>query len=736
MVERMGPSREPVWSGRRCWTLLGLSDVSHRIARSVWARNMVLDTSWRFTLDRRRADLEFSDRLAGLACRSRIGISFPQFRTAFRRGLSCLFFGFGHGLSMHWETASYESDGSSLRAHHFGNDHRRIAAGRSLAEPPFHAALSECHGFGPREAMTGADLYLQGYSWRRFVAVVSLLVAASVVILGRVLWLQMGGPTRWSQRAREQQTVNLLEPPQRGRILDRRGRVFVDRVPRFLLRLKSQGFPEPGLRAGLKKLLGEERSKKLLEGQSVPLENAALAAGSELVTRSSALELQEISTRAYPYDQLACHLLGYVREEQLEGSDTERVKTKGVDGLEAFYDSQLRGVEGLRTMLVSATGVPLGLIKELEAQDGKDLITCLDLDIQKSAESKIDSVLLSLKDRPKRRADAPAVAILMDVSTGEILAMASRPEFSPRLFLTGDKKVDQLLNDPVSPLVNRAIAGLYPPASTFKLVTSAAVLRKHPAWAKESFYCSGSRTIGQTVFHCFNTSGHGSLTFEEAIAVSCDTVFYDLATRMPIEELLATAQDLGFGGKTGIDLPGENPGLLPDPAYVRKYRDRPWYAGDSANLGIGQGFLLVTPIQLLTATARLLTGSDVTPHIARNKPRVSRTASAKDTVLTPLWRGARGAVMYGTAANIYVPDLEIAGKTGTAEAPITEDNPLGLNHTWFVGWAPASKPEVVGLAFFEGSGGYGGEVAAPVVEEMFKAWKKTQSKKDSGVSSR
>ncbi len=584
--------------------------------------------------------------------------------------------------------------------------------------------------------MTGADLYLHGYSSRRFALVVCLLMVTTLLVLGKILWLQMGGPTRWSQRAREQQTTNLLEPPERGRILDRTGRVLVDHVPRFLLRLKRYGVPEPGLQTALAKLFGKERTEKLLKGQSVPLEYAALAAGSDLVSRSSALEIQEISTRAYPHDQLACHLLGYVREEAIEGSVGERVTTKGVDGLEAFYDSQLRGIEGIRTMLLSATGVPLGLIKEFEAQDGKDLVTCLDLEIQKAAESKIDSVLQSLVERPNRRAKAPAVAILMDVSTGEILSLACRPQFSPRLFLTGDKKVDQLLNDPVAPLVNRAIAGLYPPASTFKLVTAAAVLRKHPTWADERFYCTGSKTIGQTVFHCFNTSGHGFLTFEEAIAVSCDTVFYDLATRMPVEELLATAQDLGFGGKTGIDLPGENPGLLPDPAYVRKHHSRPWYAGDSANLGIGQGFLLVTPIQLLTATARLLTGTDVTPHIVRSKPHLVKTAWANEKALAPLWRGTLGATLYGTAANVYVPDLDVAGKTGTAEAPTTVDNPLGLNHTWFVGWAPATKPEVVGLAFFEGSGGYGGEVAAPVVEEMFKAWKKTQSKKDSGVSSR
>jgi penicillin-binding protein 2 len=556
------------------------------------------------------------------------------------------------------------------------------------------------------------------------------LAALVLVILGRTLWLQMGGPTRWSQKARQQQTANLSQPPKRGRLLDRQGRVLVDHAPRFLLHWAPEdraAKPPPTLA----KLLKPAGQKALESGQQVPVENAALPALSELVSKSKGLTLQQISTRAYPQGTLACHAVGYIREEEVPGSANGLMQTIGVDGLESTYNERLQGQLGLRTLLVSATGVPLGMISELPPRDGPDLVTSLDLDLQRSAEKALDATAKYLETRPDRRSTAPAVALLMDAASGEMLVMAGRPDFDPSLFPKGHESLGKLLTNPEAPLMNRALAGLYAPASTFKLVTATAVLKKHPEWAKESFYCSGSRLIGETVFHCFVTTGHGSLTFEEAIAVSCDTVFYDLATRMPVEELLATAQELGFGKATGIDLPGESAGYLPDPAQLKK-EGRPWYAGDSANLGIGQGYMLATPLQVLTAAARLVGNPKVKPRLLAI-PGTPPPPPPPSKVLSPLWLGTQGAVAYGTASGVYVEGLQVAGKTGTAEAPTTKENPLGLNHTWFVAWAPADHPQVVALAFFEGSGGYGGEVAGPVVSEMLRAWKESHRR---GGSSR
>lgn len=546
------------------------------------------------------------------------------------------------------------------------------------------------------------------------------LTVLTLLVLGRILWLQLGGPTRWSQRARQQQTSNLAEPPKRGRLLDRHGKVLVDHVPRFLLRwtppTEGASLPEE-----VSKTLKPGPLALLRQGRSVTIETALLPGLSEAASRLPGLSLQEISTRAYPLGALACHVLGYIREEEVEGSQVEGLmRSFGVDGLEATYDERLQGQLGSRVTLVSATGVPLGLVSEVPPRDGPDLLTSLDLDLQRAAETALDESEEYLASRSDRRASAPAVALLMDAVSGEILVMADRPTYDPDLFLKGDERLTRLLNDPEAPLMNRAVAGLYPPASTFKLVTSAAVLENHPEWAKEAFYCSGSRTIGGTVFHCFVTTGHGALSFEEAVGVSCDTVFYDLATRMPVEELLQTARGLGFGAPTGIDLPGESAGHLPSPEALKK-EGKPWYAGDSANLGIGQGYMLATPLQVLVAAARLVGNPRVKPRLLA-LPGTPPAPPAPNPALQPLWNGTRGALTYGTAASVDMGGLEVAGKTGTAEAPTTRENPLGLNHTWFVAWAPADRPRVVALAFFEGSGGYGGEVAGPVVARMLKAW--------------
>lgn len=550
------------------------------------------------------------------------------------------------------------------------------------------------------------------------------LATVAVMIAARTLYLQLGGPTRWSQRARQQQTANLAQPPKRGRLLDRHGHVIVDHAPRFLLHWSpANGTEAPP--AELARMLRPPILKALGEGRAVPIDNVNLPAVSEAVSQTRGLSLQQISTRAYPYQTLACHAMGYIREEEVPGSENGMMHCIGVDGLEAYYDERLQGTRGLRTLLISATGVPLGMISEVPPRDGPDLVTSLDLDLQKAAESALDNTAVYLKEQPNRRGSAPSVALLMDAASGEMLVMAGRPSYDPALFPKGDERLGKLLSDPEAPLMNRALAGLYPPASTFKLVTAATVLRKHPEWARETFYCSGSRTIGGTVFHCFVTTGHGTLSFEEAVAVSCDCVFYDLATRMPPEELLASARELGFGSPTGIDLPGEAAGNLPDLTKL-KSEGRPWYAGDSANLGIGQGYTLATPLQVLTAAARLVGNPKVKPRMLAvpGKPPKQPEPPAD---LAPLWVGTRGAVDYGTAAGVDFGGLSVAGKTGTAEAPTTKENPLGLNHTWFVAWAPAEHPRVVALAFFEGSGGYGGEVAGPVVSAMLQAWQAKQN---------
>ncbi len=548
-------------------------------------------------------------------------------------------------------------------------------------------------------------------------AVALLFGLLAVGLLVRVAYLQLGGASAWSSRAQEQYLQSVDEPAQRGRILDRAGRVLVDHR-RVLMLSAAEGWePSEEQFARLEKVVGSggRRQFELTGHVRVPEDRYAMAA--ELTILDSALQLSESSERYYPHGELAGHLLGAVRLGEHGG-----IEVRGEVGLEAQYDDLLSGVAGRRELLVSATGRPLGLLNQIEPQDGDDLVLGLDWNLQRVAERALLNASNRLKGRAERRPEAPSVALLMEVPSGQILCLAQRPSYSPALFLERTAELQELLNDPSAPLLNRAVAGLYPAASTFKLVTGAAVIDELPGRAEQRFYCPGQRTIGETVFHCFVTSGHGGLDFREAIAHSCDTVFYDLAVELGPARLGEAAAKLGFGRPTGIDLPGEEGGLLPTPEWIREEVGRSWFDGDSANLGVGQGFLLVTPLQLATGVARLLCDSEVVPRLSKLKASGEKPGVVPSERYRVLWQGSAGATSYGTASGFAVPGLSVAGKTGTAEAPTTADNPEGRNHVWFVGWAPADRPEVVALAFFEGSGGYGGEVAAPVAREMLEAW--------------
>ncbi len=561
---------------------------------------------------------------------------------------------------------------------------------------------------------------LKARSNRRIGLTVVVLSLIYLSVLSRVWTLQDGAPETWSRLARAQQIQNTHQPPRRGRILDREGRVLVDHRPIFILRLVEELDLSGQFLSELERVLGLDSVRNLLAQGRVRIPHDRLAAVSEVTSLHPGLVLSEASARSYPHGNLAGHVLGYVQDSTPSAGGGRGVR--GVEGLEAQYDEVLSGVPGLREVLVSAQGLPLGLLSATQSREGRDIHLALDLKIQKRTEQALSKASDRLRGKRDRRPEAPSVALAMEIPSGEILAMASRPSYSPTLFLASDAKLGELLNDPTAPLINRAIAGLYPAASTFKLVTALSVLEAKPEWAAEGFHCSGSQTIGETVFHCFVTTGHGALTFEEALAYSCDTVFYDLAVRLGPERLLSGAQALGFGQPTGLDLPGELPGLLPTPAWIEREFERPWYDGDSANLGVGQGYLLVTPIQLAVGVARLLCDRPLQPRLLKQSQDHAVQPVSLRPSLRRIWNGARGAVLYGTSTGVDLPGLEVSGKTGTAEAPTTEDNPEGLNHVWFVGWAPAEAPEVVALAFFEGSGGYGGEVAVPVVAEILDAW--------------
>ena len=315
------------------------------------------------------------------------------------------------------------------------------------------------------------------------------------------------------------------------------------------------------------------------------------------------------------------------------------------------------------------------------------------------------------------------------VKNGEILALASLPNFDPRPFARGvtDKEYSALLEDKTTPLVNRASHASFSPGSTFKMITGMAALNLGLCTPNSYWVCGGS--YGQA--NCFVRSGHGGITFKDSIAHSCDVVYYQLGDRMGIGNLAKYARAAGLGEKTGLDLPGEDPGLFPSAEWKERVWGEPWYSGDSVNSSIGQGFILTTPLQMARAVAAIANNGQLTQprlvdrgvdwrgnHAWQKSKETDGELPVSKAHLKAIREGMRGAVTRGTSTVMNTPLVKVAGKTGTVESFPNPYNPHGRNHTWFVCFAPYEDPEIAVAVFFQKSGGYGGSVAAPVAKAI------------------
>jgi len=336
--------------------------------------------------------------------------------------------------------------------------------------------------------------------------------------------------------------------------------------------------------------------------------------------------------------------------------------------------------------------------------------------------------------------------VVMDVNTGGILALASLPEFNPNSFARGmsNKEYDILMKK-AYPMLNRAISSAFPPGSTFKIITSLGALTEKLITRQSVFYCPGYLDIGGTKINCFVRSGHGSIGFEKSIAQSCDVVFYILGRKLGIDTLINYTKSMGLGAKTGIDLPGEIAGNLPDKHWREKEYGYPWYDGDTVNTSIGQGFVAATPLQVTLMTATLANGGKVLKpkvvsrildndgnSLQESHPEIIRNLNFSQEDIETVKQGLRQGVLNGTGAAANSPLISIAGKTGTAENQPCPENPGGFNHSWFTCFAPYENPQIAITVMFEQSGGFGGEYAAPVarkIAEKYLELKRKEQKK-------
>ncbi len=502
---------------------------------------------------------------------------------------------------------------------------------------------------------------------------------------------------------------NLPLLPPRGRILDRHGRVLAGYQAGILfvtLGSRRHDLPFPVYTPTQIRYLPQSRALRLDE---VPGYLEQLYHFPDILPILFPL-------RIYPTGPLTAHVVGYVGEAS--SREVEQGKRWGIligkSGLERALDDRLTGTPGTRFFLVNAAGElqTLDPLPPRPPTPGEVVVTSLDLDLQKLADSLF---------RPKER----GAAVMLDVRTGEILVLYSRPTFNPNE-LTGLRAREtwrRLVRDRNSPLLNRAVAGLYPPGSTWKPFV--ALLALDRGWVnpqERPVFCDGTYRFGARVWKCWNPAGHGALNLVEAIEQSCDVYFYDLARRIGLRsflEMIAPLRDLLH--RTYGVLPEEKAGLVPDWAWYTRRYGRNVSEGMVLNLGIGQGEILLTPLQLAILAGLMATeGHLPVPHLLRDAPVTDTLVLEASPRAYRLAREGMERVVqgeHGTASGSRIPGFAYAGKTGTAE------NPHGKEHSLFIAYAPAQAPRIA-LAVIVEEGGHGSERAAPIARALIERYAK------------
>ncbi|MCA9793250.1 MAG: penicillin-binding protein 2 [Candidatus Eremiobacteraeota bacterium] len=559
--------------------------------------------------------------------------------------------------------------------------------------------------------------------WHRLQLLVALGFA---LVLTRLGWLQLQAGPELARQARQNATRHLSLAAARGAITDRLGRQLVSNAPGYSVSLVAgHRTHHQALLTALAQVLelSPERVRQLSQSlaedpsQEVPvlssLDRGQLARLAELSNLFPEIRLEEVPGRHYPYGSLACHTLGHLGQGE--------TGWEGREGLEFSQQERLEGVPGERIVQVDSRGKVLRVLSERPPRPGKALRLTLDLDLQRVAEKALSEQVARRSQALKQWVAGAAVAIEPD--TGKVRALVSLPGYEPEWFLGSAPPgtFERLFKDPRGPLVNRAVGAAYPPASTFKLVTTMAALEAGKLPNGRVFHCGGALVVGGLPFHCFVRSGHGSLRLESALAQSCDVVFYQLGRELGPGPLAKWSKRLGLGSPTGICLPGEVAGNVPTPEWKKKETGTVWFPGDDANFSIGQGFLTVTPLQMAVLVSSLVNGGKlIRPRLLEDEPL---DFEQLDLPAHPrLLAGLRKTALEGTARGV-ADDLELSGKTGTVENFSSFLNPLGANHVWFVGYAPVQRPKLVVVVFLERSGGYGGSLAAPVAAAILRAWR-------------
>lgn len=572
-----------------------------------------------------------------------------------------------------------------------------------------------------------------------------LLVSA---LAGRMYYLQVLESDKYKTLADENRINLRLLPPPRGRIVDRFDTPLAENQQNYRVVLISEQTPAVertlDTLGAIIDISEAERARILRETRRrrswVPVtvrENL----GWEDVARIevNAPDLPGVlidvgQSRLYPHSATTAHVLGYVAAVNEAEANGDRLLLLpgfriGKNGVEKTHDLALRGKGGSSQVEVNAYGRMIRELSRNEGQPGTEVRLSLDLEVQR----KVASLLPA----------ASSSGVVLDVRTGQILAMASTPSFDPNAFnrgLTPDEW-RYLSQNPMAPLINKAIAGQYAPGSTFKVVVALAALDAGLISPETDFYCNGSLALGSARFHCWKKEGHGRVALRDGLKWSCDVYFYEVARKVGIDRIAAMAERLGLGQTLLADLPGEQPGLIPTRAWKLKATGTSWQGGENLVAGIGQGFITTTPLQLAVMTARIASGGlAVVPRLSVDPPN-AETAPFADLGLKPehirTILDAMDAVVNeprGTAngARIKEPEMAMGGKTGTSQVRRiskaerdrgvikNEDLPWERrDHALFIAYAPVKSPRFSAAVVVEHGGG-GSAVAAPLVRDILR----------------
>lgn len=582
-----------------------------------------------------------------------------------------------------------------------------------------------------------------------------LLLSAQAGVIGTLGWrmrqLQVEQVEQYRLLAEENRINIRVIAPERGLIYDRKGVLIADNQQNYrIVMVREQAGNAEEVLNKLARLinLSDERRLRVLDDMYgrkafVPvtvIEHLSWKEFALVSANSPSLPgvIPEVGlTRNYPFGEEYAHIVGYVGP--VSESDLERMDNPdplfeiprfpiGKTGVERNLENDLRGSAGTSRIEVNSIGRIMRELSRREGEAGKNVQLTIDTELQQYARERL--------------AEQSAAAVVMDVKNGDILAMASAPSFDSNSFVLGISTTDwnALRDNPYRPLSNKTVSGAYPPGSTFKMVVCLAALEEGVITPEETVYCPGHYELGGRRFHCWKRGGHGRMDLKDSLKQSCDVYYYDVAKRVGIEKIAAMAQRLGLGVKYDLPLPAISGGLVPNKAYKQRTFDQSWLQGDTLNAGIGQGFVLSSPIQLAVMTARLASGNAVEPNLINSvnglpteKPE-AESMGLPQSFLEHVRNGMFEVVneTRGTAYKSRIEDRSksMAGKTGTSQvrqitaeeraAGIVENEDLPWerrDHALFVGFAPFDDPKYAISVIVEHGGG-GSKYAAPIARDI------------------